>query len=480
MHDCATRIAFILLTASALVYSPFWRERVTNINNQTDELSEARAVLAEARESALQIRSDYQRSLVLDEIGAAEAKAGDLSAALNTAELAYPYNMGILAAIGERLGDSEETGRARVVVPELKGGSTSTVYAFIAQRQAAKGNIAAALRTTESIQAPEVRRDALQWIAERQALAGDYEGARKTLSLARASYPAERSEPDEEALMIVQSQLSRGETQAARASISTLKSTGARASALLAGAEEFRKRGDAREAGAWLEDALKGIRTGPENELFTYFSIPLRVKLGQIESAMSAAGGLSGEMRSKGYAAVAVTCAVMNDVACVDTSVARLSSSAGSKEEDQDLSRLGAHLLVLNITAALIDNGHLDAASRLLNDVERQSDNTYSKTAAESAVQLQRTVIKALTGKFDEARLLAMKMPAASATDVGRGTALRALALLHAKKSGPTPPRQWAAGLTDPIDRAYALLGIAQAQLGIGGAELSYSAILIH
>jgi tetratricopeptide (TPR) repeat protein len=442
--------------------------------------TEARGVLAEAKAAALQIKNDYQRELVLDEIGAAEIKAGDLNAAVETAVLAYPYNTATLTGIGERLGDSDAPDRARAVILKLKGDGASTVYAFMSRRQAAKGNIAGALQTTEFIQAPEVRRDALQWVAEQQALEGNYDGARKTIALARASYPAGRSEPDEETLMIVRSQLSRGETQAARATIATLKSARTRAAALLVGAEEFRRHGDTREAAAWLEEALKGMQAGPEYDFFNYFSIPLQVKLGRKEDVMLAAGSLSGDMRSKVYAAVAVACAEVDDVACVNTAVAKLSFSVKSGGEDEDLSRFETHLMILNITAALIDNDQSDAASRLLNDIERHLDNTYSKMSVGPEVQLQRTVIQALMGNFEEARLLAMKMPTDSAADVRRGTALRMLALLHAKKSGPTLPQQWAIGLGDPVGRAYALLGIAQAQLGIGGSKLSYSAIQIH
>lgn len=479
MHNCATRIAFVLLAAAALVYSRPVQVGNTNSDSPAGETAAARSLLAEAKEAALQIRGDYQRGLVLEEIGAAEVKAGDLNAALDTAVLAYPHSMGTLAAIGERLGDSGDIAQARAVVTRLKGDGDSTVYAFMSQRQAAKGNVAGALRTTESIRAPEVRSTALQWIAKQQGLEGDYDGARKTMALARAAH-VERSEIDGEALVVFESQLSRGETQAARATIAALKSTTSRAGALLAGAEELRKRGDAREAAVWLEDALNGLKAGPESNLFIYFSIPLRVKLGRKEDAMSAAGGLSGEMRSKGYAAVAVTCAEMKDAACVKASVARLNSSVESEREDEDLSRFVAHMMVLNVTAALIDNDQLDAASRLLNDIERHLDDTYSKIAVESEVQLQRAVIQALTGKFEEARLLVMKMPADSSTEARRGTALRMLALLHAKKSGPTSPRQWAVALSEPVDRAYALLGIAQAQLGIGDAKLTYSAIQIH
>jgi hypothetical protein len=64
--------------------------------------------------------------------------------------------------------------------------------------------------------------------------------------------------------------------------------------------------------------------------------------------------------------------------------------------------------------------------------------------------------------------------------DVQRGTALRTTAVLQTKKSGVASSQSWASALVDQEDRAYALLGIAQALLKIGEVKLPYSAIQIH
>lgn len=480
MNNWALRTIFIFLITAALNCSAPGQEGKLSNGSSAAVTAEARAVLAEAKVTALQIKSAYQRRPVLDEIGAAEAKTGDLNAAVETAVLAYPYNMTTLTAIGERLGETSTPDQARALLLKLKGDGASTVYAFMARRQAAEGDFASALRTTESIKAPEVRRDALKWVAERQAAEGEYDGALKTLASGREVYPAGRVEPDEGQLMVVQGQLSRGEKKAARAAIATFKSDRTRATALLAGAEEFWKRGDVPDASAWLEDSLKVALTGLERELLIYLSIPLHVKLGQKERAMLAAGGLPGEMRAKGYSAVAVACAEVKDVACVNAAVERLRSLAELEGEDEGFFRFKTQLTLLNITAALIDNDQPEAASRLLDKIARQPGDESSTMAVGPKVQLQRTVIQALRGNFEDARLLATKIPTDPATDARPGPALRTLAFLQVKKSGSTSPLQWADGLTDPADRAYAFLGIAQAQLGIGGAKLSYSAIQIH
>jgi hypothetical protein len=62
----------------------------------------------------------------------------------------------------------------------------------------------------------------------------------------------------------------------------------------------------------------------------------------------------------------------------------------------------------------------------------------------------------------------------------GRGTALRAVAQVQTKKSDTAPARLWAARLPDPEDRAYSLLGVAEALLDINPATLPCDAIQIH
>ncbi len=77
---------------------------------------------------------------------------------------------------------------------------------------------------------------------------------------------------------------------------------------------------------------------------------------------MQAAGALSRDMRPKGYMAVAITCAEAKDTTCVDAAVERMKSTLSS--EDKELSDFRMKLMVLNVTAALIDHDQLEAASR--------------------------------------------------------------------------------------------------------------------
>jgi len=121
------------------------------------KVAEARLVIARAEAAALRIKNDFQRGLLLDEIGAAKAKLGDLNGATEIANRAYPQTTATLTAIGEKLAELNDVAKAHSIGSKLKNGESSTIFAFIANRQAEQGNISQALQTTELIQAPEVR-----------------------------------------------------------------------------------------------------------------------------------------------------------------------------------------------------------------------------------------------------------------------------------------------------------------------------------
>jgi hypothetical protein len=478
------RLIFVtaVIADSAVGLSPSRQQAPIANNKVMVKTSQALSVLAQAKSAALRIKNAFQRGLVLDEIGAAEAKSGELDAAIETANRAYPHMMAALMAIGKELGNSNDLSKAKYLASKLKGGEASTVFDFMAQRQAEEGRIGEALKTTEHIQAPEVRNDALDWIALQQAKRGDYSGARKTSALARTAYPAGPLTLDDNEIeaMIVADQLSRGDTQEARKTIAAMKSPETRFFIMTSGAEELFRLGDKVSASEWLEDALQQLPAGPDNDFSRYITIPTQVKVGKKDAAMKAAGALPSDLRAKGYMAIAVVCAETKDIGCVDGALARMQSLANPRSKDDGLSDFVVKMNILNITAAFIDHGHFEAASRLLAMVDRDLDDISSKMGIQPEVQLQRAVMMAQQGAFKSARALALKMRPNSVSEIERGTALRTIAVLDTKKNGIASSKPWALALADSEDRAYALLGIAQSLLEMDDIKLPYSAIQIH
>lgn len=181
------------------------------------------------------------------------------------------------------------------------------------------------------------------------------------------------------------------------------------------------------------------------------------------------------DMRLEGYMAVAVTCAELKDIAGVKDAVDQMTAAAKSWQDGA--SQFALQLSILNVVSALIDNSEFEAALSLIETVEQNIDQSQM---LKRTTQLQRAFLLAQQQKFHEARLSALKIPPDSGDQNSRGVAFRTTALLQTKAQGPDAPREWALRLTDPADRAYALLGISQALLDIGQAKLPYSVLRFH
>lgn len=487
VRNCKISMLLLILVSTTVALSgvgPSLARHLAHIKNQnpTTNTSEVRSLLAQAKSAALRIKNDYQRGLVLDEIGAAEAKNGDLDTAVKTANRAYPHIMATVTAIGKELGNSNDLSRAKYLGSQLKGGGSSTLFYHLVQRQAEKGRIAEALQTVRQIQAPEVRRGALELIAEQQGVNGEYSGARKTLALARAAYPDERSTLDDIEMMVAGAQFSRGDTEAARKTIAAMKSPESRFSMMVSGAAALLIAKDTAGATALLEDALQQLPPGPSHDFLPYLAIPTQVKVGKKDAAMQAAGALAGDLREKGYMAIAVVCAETKDIDCVDAALAKMRSAATAERNDEGSSDYVVRSRILNVTAALINTGQFEAATRLLATVEQDLNDEASRVSIIPEVQFQRVVILAQQNAFTSARSLSLSMQSNSAlsSEINRGTALRTIAVLETRKNGVAATKLWVLRLADDVERASAFLGIAQSLLKIDDIKLPYSAIQIH
>jgi tetratricopeptide (TPR) repeat protein len=471
-------ILLVLITATYSSRSLYAYQAPANNNEVPAKAPEARGILRQAKAAARSIKNQLQRDALMDQIGAAEASTGDLEAAIETANLMRFPPIGTLREIGAQLAAANDLNRARTLGRKLKTGGPAGILPHLSDAQARKGDIAGALKTAELIENLEIRSYALASIAELQAVNGDYAGARMTQSQARKTYPPSRLRPegDLEQLIVI-SQLSRGETPAARAAIASAQSPEEKFSMLIAGADVLWKKGDHAQAIEWLEEALKALPAAQDYAFLRYFAIPYQVRLGQKDAAIRAAAALSGELRVKGYMAVAITCAETKDVACVHAAADQMKLTT---QHAQGSEAFGLKLMMLNITAALIDNQQPQEADRFLRILEQQSDDASFKWGIEPRLQLQRVWMLAQQGKFVEARLLAMKFRPDSVDETDRGTALRITALLETKQNGTGQSLPWAQSLRNNQNRAYALLGVAQGLLGSVEVKLRYSVIQVH
>ncbi len=468
----------VLVTAQALPGHSGLESQVSTSTISTTQKNEARKVLLQAKTAALKIRIYFKRQFVLDEIGAAQARAGDLEGAIDTANQTS-FSSATINQIGEELAATNDLSRARSLGLQLKEGGSSAIISYIARGQAKAGKIDQALMTAEQIPFMEVRSYALEDIAMHQGINGDYAGARKTFALARQAHEKGLVTADTLDLIIVMKQLSPETANATRKTIDSWPDADKRFAALMGAAEFFWQKGDKASAADWLNHFFRELPVGKDHEFFRYLAIPLLVKLGQQDRAMNLADELSEGMRAKAYNALAVTSVETDDLATLNAAIDRLRLLATPKNTATGVSEYGVTLLTLNLTAALIDHGQFDEASRLIAEIEKQPD-VVSKISIEPRAQLQRVFILAQQEQFDAARSLALRIRAGAVDEVERGTALRVAFLLQTRKNGIASTQSGASKLKDVEDRAYALLGIAQALLNIDKVKLGYGSIQVH
>jgi len=277
-------------------------------------------------------------------------------------------------------------------------------------------------------------------------------------------------------MIIVSDRAAKGDDQQLRATIESWEPD-RKFSAMIGIAEQLRKQGNKTRGATWLRDALRTMPEGPDYAFFRYYAIPIQVRLGETDSAIAAAETFSGEMRMEGYMAVAVTCVEEKEIPCVNTAVERMQLAAKTDGNSPVISQFVLKHMLLNITAALIDNQQFEAAAHFLAKVEEHMDDIDS---IKPRSQLQRALMLSKAGKFDEARALALKMRPNEILDQARGEALRTIAWLQTKTNGSDASKRWALLLSTAEDRAYALLGVAQALLGMDTYKLPYSAIQFH
>jgi tetratricopeptide (TPR) repeat protein len=475
---CTSKTAALLtivLAAISMAIRTRGQDRSTRSPVDKTKVTEALVLLAQARQAAIPVKDSFHRGEILDRIGAAYATAGNVDAAVEIAADAYPNDMASLTAIGHALGDTNDIARAQAIRSKLKGGA-STVFAFMAERQAETGNIGRALTLVEQIEAPEVRSDALNSIAETQAKAGDYAGARRTREKSKA-LASKQENPDDPEMSLIDEQIARGDLLTARTSIDSLSSPLARASELIYGAEELLERGDTSDAAAFLHEGLQKLP--PDAAVFgRYMAIPIQVKLGEKEEAAKTASEFTGEMRIKGYAAIAVTAAEMKDLATMNSAIEQM-QQAGKVPDRFGMGEFEAKMMILGVTSALIDHNGGEEALRLLDALQKNLNET-DRVSVETDIQSQQAIVLAQQGKFEDAAALALKMRPDRVSDDNRGIAIRSIAILQAKKSGVVVAQKWAATLTELDDRASAFTAIAQVLLGIDDTTLPYSAIIVH
>jgi len=245
--------------------------------------------------------------------------------------------------------------------------------------------------------------------------------------------------------------------------------------AMLDASQLLLESGDAAAARNWLEEAVAKMENAQGSEFMQYMAIPTEIKLGLKARALVSAK----LMGTKGYVAVAITCIEVRDLACTHDALAKMQVSPARKGEDEHTSAFEKKLESLNVAAALIDSDALDEAEQLLNATESSLDD-LSKISIVPELQSERAVLLAKRGEYAQALAQALMIRRDEVSNSERGDALRIVASLKTKAKGASATHEWATSLSSAEDRAYVLIGILEAVLGIDDVRLPYNALQIH
>jgi hypothetical protein len=224
-----------------------------------------------------------------------------------------------------------------------------------------------------------------------------------------------------------------------------------------------------------MEEALRLLDKGPRgwtpfggvNE-WNYqheFAIPLQVRLGQKEAALSYVDQLQGSQRLHSMNVLVLSCAAVGDMPCVDSLVEGIQSLPPSKHEGVEETE--KDVVIDNVASALADRHEFDRALRLFRQNIEEAGQpphhwvTYVPSYA-GYYSEKIAIIQARQGRFDLARAT-VASPTNSRLFPGT---VCSIAFLEARALGTAQSLQWAKTLGNPRERGYALVGIARALLG--------------
>jgi len=412
---------------------------------------------------------------LLDEIGAQEARAGDLDAAIDIKnELSYTTDLSTQKALGRLLGDLDDSASIRAALSRLTI-QDDLLLMHLASRLAERGKVTDALQICSEIHFGDYRRNSLEDIAVKQIELGDEISAQKTMKWAQRSSSAYHVGADDLKEMIARGRILRGEVQRAHETVESIGSKRSRVATLLGLARLLWKRSDAANSKAWMEEALQLLDKGPRgwtpfgevnNWNFQHeFAIPLQVRLGQKEAALSYVDQLQGSQQLHSMNVLVLSCATVGDMLCVDSLVERIQSLPPSK--DKGTRETERDVVLDNVASALADRHEFDRALRLMRqnneNVVQPPQNWVTYVPSYAGYLSERVaIIQARQGKFDLAHAT---VASPSDSRLFPGT-VRSIAFLEARALGTAQSLQWAMTLGNPKVRGYALVGIARSLLG--------------
>lgn len=395
---------------------------------------------------ALAIEEPYPRTLALVGIATHRARQGDLRGARQALRRLPPAlirteplaQIAIAEATAKRPAEAARTVRELLATGRSGDQETrSDELRKVAEAQAKAGDVRGALSTAACIPIATARAGALLAAAGAQARAGDTKGAARTVELALPIVPA-ISQPGEisEAVTLL--------LQAA----AVLRKTGDRT-------------GSVRTLMRGAQHAAKRSPTAPSDEHREI--VKALLSLGDPAAAVEAAESLvSGTAKAQLWMEVAgerLRSGGRDDAAALVQRALKVTAEFPEGETGDRSPDYVQRQAYESIAVVQLRLGEVATALQTVNRVE---DDGWNR----QGVLLTLASTQAEMGDTVAALQIAQRIPV---PHVFRAYALADIARQQSKRGGDRPVREWIDGLSSPLDRAAALLGVAEAMLDGAG-----------
>ncbi len=430
----------------------------------------ARVYLLEAQKSAAQVQQDFTRKQLLDEIAAALAKTGDYDGALQIVHGIYPSGLEAFKEIGTGMVADDKVAEAKAMARRLPKESHSLLY-FVATAQAQAGQVEAAIATANTIDALEVKREAMRNIAAAQVRAGNLSAARETYR----NWPEPEPGPSETPAVLADritaamaEALVAKDFQAALKMASGVRSPQEKEETYFGIVFALIDTGDTAHA----KVALSQLQEVAGHRVSYPMSYVL-AKVGLMSEALETARAIQGpdpessDAQAKALTTIAILRAERGDANAALKTVAEIGTH---ERKPRPMTEFLRHEALLSVARAQTNAGDSRGAIETVKGVPL---STLADSVLKDAVLFETAYAWAKAGEFSQALAVAKQMHKGQVGLVPceRADAMRTLAAIQAHMGDAVSAALWASSLPEAIDRTAAYLGIAEGLEGKRGLE---------
>jgi tetratricopeptide (TPR) repeat protein len=415
-----------------------------------------KAALDNARKNAEQIKEDYHRSTLLEEVAKGYAADGDFDSALEVIRTDSAFMWQATDELGGKMLSCGQVAKVKEVAPTLDGRSRSFMFEWLAEWGVRHDDSATSEYALSEIKDSDIRTATLVNIFIIRAKNGDVKTAAAEYEQALEGSSGPLTDPkDALAENMALAYALKGDVADAIATLKGMKSV-EKIYALYAIADILAEKHEAANSEAFSMAALEMSRPFLEDTNQAY---PISLlasalgKLGSFETAIKLANSISDEQRkSEATTMIAVHLIESGDERRAQELMATLPPMLEGQADAEAAREMGW----VRIAMAESNAGHGDLALQTLGKIR--------DPRIDGLVQWQTAYAEACAGRLKEARATTERIPATFPPGE-RGEALRLVAAVDAHENGAPDVTKWVESLSTSDDRADGYLGVADGLL---------------